>query len=107
MSRITPPFFTLELPQRSGPVDKNIRRLKRSLDGLVRPENSSQLLEGALLRLDEEEVHDDNFKRVPEYEQEIILPSGSAKRNICNEGVVELRDINQKLFCRQRLNVSS
>ena len=47
--------------------------VQRMLDGFLCVEDVADLLKGAAPSFDEEEVNDDEFENVPEYEQEVVL----------------------------------
>lgn len=49
------------------------------------------------LRLDEEEVYDDNLEHVPKDEEEVISPANSGEGNLRNECVVKERNIDKEL----------
>lgn len=71
--------------------------LQRRLDWILLLEDSSQLLQRALTRLHKQEVNHNDLHRIPEDEQEVILPSGLRKRNSSDERIVERRDVDEEL----------
>jgi hypothetical protein len=93
MTSETPP---LEIAQRRW-LTQGVALVERGFDWFLRSENGGQFFEGALLRFDEEEVYDNDFERVPEYEEEIVLPARHAEGDIRDEGVVELRNVDAEL----------
>ncbi|KAL3419996.1 hypothetical protein PVAG01_08495 [Phlyctema vagabunda] len=54
--------------------------LQTSLDRVLCLEDLSQLLQGSLFGLREEEVHDDNLNQIPEHEDEIEIVSDVGER---------------------------
>lgn len=71
--------------------------LQRELDWLLVVEDLRQLLQSATLRLDEEEVDEDDLEGVPEDEQEVIFPARSRERDAGDERVVEASNVDPEV----------
>ena len=78
-------------------LQHNFRLPYRSLHSIPAAENLRQLLERAVLGLDEEEVDERELEAVPEDEEEVVLPARAREGDARDERVVEARDVDPEV----------
>lgn len=69
----------------------------RRLNRILSLEDSSQFLESAFTRLNEEEINNDKFERIPEDEEEVVFPARAGECDFRHEGIVEAGYVYEEL----------